>query len=144
MVDLDFESLSIEELTHILKEVSRIVDKRVATELGQYRKYAQKFAESVGLEVKEGTGKKIKEGKAGIGKKTAIYKHPENESIVWEGTGRKPNWLIELLKSGRNLDDFRVSEASLKEVPQSEGVEGKPGIGEEQDKTKEAKPKWRL
>jgi hypothetical protein len=34
------------------KEVSRIVDKRVATEIGQYRSYAQKFAESVGLEVK--------------------------------------------------------------------------------------------
>jgi hypothetical protein len=45
MVDVDFESLSLEELTHILKEVSKIVDKRVATEIGQYRSYAQKFAE---------------------------------------------------------------------------------------------------
>ena len=49
MVDVDFESLSLEELAHILKEVSKIVDRRVATEIGQYRSYAQKFAESVGL-----------------------------------------------------------------------------------------------
>jgi len=141
MVDLDFESLSIEELTHILKEVSRIVDKRVATEIGQHRLYAQKFAESVGFEVK-GKWEKTKEGKAGSEKRTTIYKHPENDSLVWEGSGRKPKWLTELIKSGRNLDDFRVAEASVKEKP--EGVEVKPGVGEVKVETKEAKTEWQL
>jgi DNA-binding protein H-NS len=138
MVDVDFESLSLEEITHILKEASRIVDKRVATEIGQYRLYAQKFAESVGLEVKQGTWDKMKEGKAGSEKKTALYKHPEDDSLVWEGTGRKPKWLTELLKSGRSLDDFRVSEASV------EGVEAKPGTAEVKEETKEQKTEWRL
>jgi DNA-binding protein H-NS len=143
MVDLDFESLSIEELTHILKEVSRIVDKRVIAEIGQSRLYAQKFAESVGLEVK-GTRQNLKEKKGGREKRTSIYKHPENDSLVWEGTGRKPKWLTDLLKSGRNLDDFRVSQASVKETPQLEGTEAKPVTGEAQDKTKETKTEWQL
>src|SRR5207249_4854998 len=121
MVDVDFESLSLEELTHILKEVSKIVDKRVATELGQYRLYAQKFDESVGLEVKR-TGDKMKEEKVGREKGTKIYRHPENESLKWEGSGRKPKWLLELLKGGRNLDEFLVTQISIKEVPQPEGV----------------------
>src|SRR5205823_8758474 len=129
MVDLDFESLSIEELTHILKEVSRIVDKRVVAEIGQNRLYAQKFAESVGLEVKD-TRQNLKEKKGGSEKRTKIYKHPENDSLVWEGSGRKPKWLTDLLKSGRNLDDFRVSQTSVKETPQPEGTEGKPVTGE--------------
>jgi DNA-binding protein H-NS len=137
MVDVDFESLSLEELTHILKEVSKIVDKRVATEIGQYRSYAQKFAESVGLEVK-GTWDKMKEEKGGSGKEKTIYKHPENDSLVWEGTGRKPKWLTDLLKSGRSLEDFRVSESSV------EGVEAKPEIGEIKEETKEQKTEWRL
>jgi DNA-binding protein H-NS len=141
MIDVDFESLSLEELTHILKEVSRIVDKRVKSEIGQHRLYAQKFAESVGLEVK-GTRQNLKEKKGGSEKRTSIYKHPEDDSLVWEGTGRKPKWLTELLKSGRNLDDFRVAEASVREKP--EGVEVKPGVGEVKDEKKEAKTEWQL
>jgi DNA-binding protein H-NS len=143
MVDVDFDSLSLEELAHILKEVSKIVDRRVATELGQYRSYAQKFAESVGLEIK-GTGEKTKEEKGGSGKKTTLYKHPENDSLVWEGSGRKPKWLTDLLKSGRNLDEFRVSQASGEEAPKPEGVEVKPVTGEGKDETKEVKAEWRL
>jgi DNA-binding protein H-NS len=143
VVNLDFESLSLEELTHILKEVSRIVDKRVVAEIGQHRLYAQKFAESVGLEVK-GTRQNLKEKKGGSEKRTSIYKHPEDDSLVWEGSGRKPKWLTDLLKSGRKLDDFRVSEALVKETSKPEGVEGKPATGEGQDKTKEEKAEWRL
>ncbi len=143
MVNVDFESLSLEEATHILKEVSRIVDKRVATEIGQYRSYAQKFAESVGLEVKS-TWDKMKQGKVWVEKGTRIYRHPENESLVWEGTGRKPKWLSDLLKSGRNLDEFLVTQTPGKELPQAEGAEAKPateGIGGE---SKEVKTEWKL
>src|SRR5207249_10708808 len=125
-------------LTHILKEVSRIVDKRVITEIGQHRLYAQKFAESVGLEVK-GTRQNLKEKKGGSEKRKSIYKHPENDALVWEGTGRKPKWLTDLLKSDRKLDDFRVSQTSVKETQQLEGTDEIPVTGEEQDKTKETK-----
>jgi DNA-binding protein H-NS len=143
MVDLDFESLSLEELTHILKEVSRIVDKRVVAEIGQHRLYAQKFAESVGLEVR-GARQNLKEKKGGSEKRTSIYKHPENDSLVWEGTGRKPKWLTDLLKIGRNLDEFRVDQTSVKEGPQPEDKEAKPVTGEAQDKSKETKTEWQL
>jgi DNA-binding protein H-NS len=126
MVDVDYESLSLEELTQILKEVSRIVDKRVATEIRQYRSSAQKFAESIGLEVKPGTWDKMKDRKVSGEKGTKIYRHPENESLVWESTGRKPKWLTDLIKSGQNLDEFLVTQTSAKEVPQTEGVEENP------------------
>jgi hypothetical protein len=58
--------------------------------------------------------------------------------------GRKPKWLTDLLKSGRNLDDFRVSQASGEEAPKPEGVEAKPVTGEGKDETKEVKTEWRL
>ena len=73
----------------------------------------------------------------------ATYRHPENDSLVWEGTGRKPKWLTDLLKSGRSLDDFRVSQASA-EAPQPEGAEAKPVTGEVKDEMKEVKAEWRL
>ncbi len=74
----------------------------------------------------------------------ATYRHPENDSLVWEGTGRKPKWLTDLLKSGRSLDEFRVSHASGEEAPKPEGVEAKPVTGEGKDETKEVKTEWRL
>lgn len=85
----------------------------------------------------------MKEGK-GSEKRTSLYKHPENESLVWEGSGRKPKWLIDFLKSGRNLDDFRVSQVSVKEEGQPAGVEVKLGAGEASGETKEVKTEWKL
>jgi hypothetical protein len=46
--------------------------------------------------------------------------------------------------SANYLDDFRVARTSVKEGPQPEDKEAKPGIGEEQEKTKEEKAEWRL
>ena len=63
---------------------------------------------------------------------------------MWEGTGRKPKWLTDLIKSGRNLDEFLVTQTSGKEVPRPEGVEAKPVIGEVKDETKEVKTELRL
>lgn len=40
--------------------------------------------------------------------KAAKYKNPANPKQVWAGRGRKPNWLIELLKAGRNLEEFKA------------------------------------
>jgi hypothetical protein len=58
--------------------------------------------------------------------------------------GRKPKWLTDLLKSGRNLEEFLVTQTSGKEAPQSEGVEAKPATCEGKDETKEVKAEWRL
>jgi hypothetical protein len=74
----------------------------------------------------------------------STYRYPGNHSLIWESTGRKPKWLTELLKNGRNLEGFRVSLTSVKEAPQPEGVEVKPGAGEVKDEKKEAKTEWRI
>jgi DNA-binding protein H-NS len=133
-VNFDFESLSLEELTHIQKEVSRIVDRRVATELHQYRLQVQKLAQSIGLSVSdtEGKGKTEKTEKVG----TEKYRHPVNPSLVWEGTGRKPKWVNELLKSGYSLDALRV--------PQQETVEPKPEPAQAQEEEQKGKSEWPL
>lgn len=40
--------------------------------------------------------------------KAAKYKNPANSRQVWAGRGRKPNWLLELLNAGRNLEEFKA------------------------------------
>jgi H-NS histone family protein len=68
----------------------------------------------------------------------------ENESRVWVGTGRKPKWLTDLIKSGRTLEEFLITQTSGKEFPQPEGGEAKPVTGEIKDETKEVKTELRF
>jgi DNA-binding protein H-NS len=40
------------------------------------------------------------------------FKHPEEPGKTWSGRGKQPRWLIEILESGRSLEDCRISTAS--------------------------------
>jgi DNA-binding protein H-NS len=40
--------------------------------------------------------------------KIAKYRNPTNSKQVWAGHGRKPNWLLDLLATGRSLEEFEV------------------------------------
>jgi DNA-binding protein H-NS len=35
------------------------------------------------------------------------YRNPSNPLETWVGYGRRPRWVIELLRSGKKLDDLR-------------------------------------
>jgi DNA-binding protein H-NS len=38
--------------------------------------------------------------------------NPEDPSQTWAGRGKRPRWLMEQLKSGRQVDDFRIQQAA--------------------------------
>ena len=38
----------------------------------------------------------------------AKYCNPARPSETWSGRGRQPRWLSAQLRSGKNLDDFRI------------------------------------
>jgi DNA-binding protein H-NS len=120
MATTDYESLSLEELTHIQQEISEIVARRIAGEMQQYRTRVQQLAESMGFELKD-TKAKPAAKKATSEMPTGPYQHPENESQVWDGTGRKPKWLRELLKSGWKLEDLRVGQTPVERPSEEAG-----------------------
>src|SRR4051794_21298113 len=37
------------------------------------------------------------------------YRNPDNQAETWSGRGKRPRWLAALLKSGKQIDDFRIS-----------------------------------
>ena len=37
--------------------------------------------------------------------------NPEDPSQTWAGRGKQPRWLLEKLKSGHHVDDFRIQQA---------------------------------
>ena len=36
------------------------------------------------------------------------FRNPDNPSETWSGRGKMPRWLVLLIASGRNQDEFRV------------------------------------
>ncbi|MDQ7091411.1 MAG: H-NS histone family protein [Methylococcales bacterium] len=39
---------------------------------------------------------------------TIRYRNPDEPSQGWSGRGRKPNWLLALIASGRKIEEFEV------------------------------------
>ena len=37
------------------------------------------------------------------------YRNPDDASETWSGRGKRPRWLVALLKTGKQIDDFRIS-----------------------------------
>ena len=40
------------------------------------------------------------------------YRNPDQPSETWAGRGKQPRWLVEQLRSGRRIDDFRIKKAA--------------------------------
>ena len=40
------------------------------------------------------------------------YRNPLQPSETWAGRGKKPRWLTAQLKSGKQIDDFRIDSAT--------------------------------
>jgi DNA-binding protein H-NS len=40
------------------------------------------------------------------------FRNPEQPSETWTGRGKKPRWLAAQLKSGKQIDDFRIDLAA--------------------------------
>jgi DNA-binding protein H-NS len=40
------------------------------------------------------------------------FRNPEQPSETWAGRGKKPRWLTAQLKSGKQIDDFRIDLAA--------------------------------
>jgi len=40
------------------------------------------------------------------------FRNPEQPSETWAGRGKKPRWLVAQLKSGKQIDDFRIELAA--------------------------------
>lgn len=37
------------------------------------------------------------------------FRNPEEPSQTWAGRGKQPRWMSKLLKSGKQMDDFRIA-----------------------------------
>lgn len=105
MKDVQLDKLTIKDLKELRSKVDRAIASRQTDERNNLKERFREMAEEAGLSLNEVFGG----GRSTKGRTVAAkFANPENPSETWSGRGRQPNWLSAKLKSGANLEDFRL------------------------------------
>ncbi|WP_299842663.1 H-NS histone family protein [uncultured Jannaschia sp.] len=112
MADIDLDSLSLDELKALQKDVNKAVEEYDERRKKEARAEVEAKARELGFtlaELVDGSGKAGKKGKA---PQPAKYRHPENASLTWSGRGRQPGWIKDALANGTSLDELLIDQKS--------------------------------
>ena len=113
MTDIDLDSLSLDELKALQKDVNKAVENYDAKRKQEAQAAVEAKARELGFslaELVDGTGKA---GKKARTSQPAKYRHPENASLTWSGRGRQPGWIKEALANGTSLDELLIEPKSV-------------------------------
>ncbi|TQM92402.1 H-NS family nucleoid-associated regulatory protein [Roseinatronobacter monicus] len=104
---MDLNSLSLDELKKLQKDVDRAIKSFEARQLAAARAKLEAHAKELGVTLKQvmdDTG--AKKVRAPVPVK---YRNPNNPEETWSGRGRKPRWLTVAMTSvGAKMEDFAV------------------------------------
>jgi DNA-binding protein H-NS len=107
MAKIDLTKLTLEELQLLAQDIEQeIVARR---ELDRERVLAQMrdLAGSIGMSLEDLLRQERGRDRARVpGVLTVRYRHPENTTLTWAGRGKRPQWIVEWLASGRTLEDL--------------------------------------
>ena len=105
MAPRQIEKMSMKELLELKLRVETLIQQRKQQERAALMEKMRLMAAEAGFSIEELFGGKLKKGGAVAPK----YVHPEDPTLTWSGRGRKPNWLVEAIDDGYELQDFAVS-----------------------------------
>jgi len=93
----DFNSMSVDQLWALRSEIDAILPRRIAAEKTKLEKRLQQLQANV-----------IPSERRPYPRVFPKYRNPTDPAETWAGRGRQPRWVTEQLRSGKNLDDFRI------------------------------------
>jgi DNA-binding protein H-NS len=110
---IDFESWSLDELWALHGEISGLLSTRIRTEKRELEKRLAALTRGTidtgNLDNLRPDGKRRRQYPPVLPK----YRNPQT-SETWSGRGKRPKWLVAAVKSGRKVEEFRISEAHKK------------------------------
>ena len=102
----DFNSISVDELWALRSEISSVLASRIAAEKAKLEKRLRQLQSS---SISSGRPQRHRRPYPQVLPK---YRNPAKPVETWAGRGKQPRWVTEQLRSGKNLDDFRIRPAS--------------------------------
>lgn len=105
MADLNLDSMSLEELKKLQKDVNKAVGGYQDRQRKDALAAVQEKAREMGFSLSELTGTPTKKVASVSPPK---YRHPEDPEQTWTGRGRQPEWMKDALAEGRSKDEFLI------------------------------------
>jgi DNA-binding protein H-NS len=105
----DFESMSVDELWSLQEQVVSVLVRRISAEKARLDQRLRQLLEpgTAPANVRE-----IPHARRPYPQVFPKYRNPAQPSETWAGRGKQPRWLIAQLRSGKQLDDFRIQPPS--------------------------------
>lgn len=94
------DALNDSELTTVIHHAEGLLKKRDGERKAQAMTEAKAILVAAGLSMKDLTGRSKAKAKSTVYKNGHHYQHPTDKSLVWNGAGKKPNWLREVELNG--------------------------------------------
>lgn len=105
MTDTDLDSLSLKELKQLRKDIEKAIVSFEDRQKAEARSKVEELARELGFNLTELAGVEVKKTRAPAQPK---YRHPENSSLTWSGRGRKPQWYVDAIASGKTAEDLAI------------------------------------
>jgi DNA-binding protein H-NS len=98
------DKMSYADLLKVQEHIGAAISVKRVEDVAATKKALRAMAEKAGFNLNELFG--TRGPKKGSGE--AKYRNPKDISQTWTGRGRKPNWLVDLLKKGSKMETFSV------------------------------------
>jgi DNA-binding protein H-NS len=105
------ETMSVDELWELHKEVSSILANRIKDEIHKLENIFEALESGPSVQpsrVQPSNPPKRRPYPKVLPK----FQNPERPGETWAGRGKQPHWLTELLEAGKNIEDFRIARAA--------------------------------
>jgi DNA-binding protein H-NS len=108
----ELESMSLDDLWSLHEKVSAILSVRIKAEKHELEKRLAVLNRGID---QSGDSRPLQNGKARrkYPRVWPKYRNPQT-SETWSGRGKRPRWLVAAMKSGRKIEEFRISDGSSK------------------------------
>ena len=102
----DLKSMSVDELWSLRELVSAALARKISAETARLDQRLRQLGLGAGAHNVKGYARRP------YSQVYPKYRNPAEPSETWAGRGEKPRWLAAQLKSGKQIDDFRIDLAT--------------------------------
>lgn len=110
MAKIDLSKLSIDELQTLARDIEQEIIGRREADRERVLAQMRELAASLGMTLEDLLKQERGRERARVPATSVRFRHPENTALAWSGRGKRPQWIIEWLASGRTLEDLSGSE----------------------------------
>jgi DNA-binding protein H-NS len=112
---IELESMSLDDLWSLHEEISAILSARIKAEKHELEKRLALLSGGMAGFREADRSRSLQSGKPRRKYPRVVpkYRNPQTAE-TWSGRGKRPRWLVAAMKSGRKIEEFRITEGGSK------------------------------